>query len=144
MNFINSIDFPLVGLLICFLYEAFGRSFNLYTTSLSREMTPSDIPGGTCLLALFYLVFMVVMLWSPYLWFPAALLLLLGIITPTVTKPGTKKVKELIKTRKVQDTKEILRRRKHIEAAFIIDKIISLGLIGWMIFLHLQNLGLIK
>jgi hypothetical protein len=149
MNFINSIDFTLVGLVLCFLFEAMGKSFNRYSKALDlnrwmEATTPKELPGGMCLFGLFYMVFTIVMLWNPYLWFPAVLLLALGVTTGIPTKVMTTNIGKYMKLRYKPTHAAVTTLKSKIKAIFIIDKLISLALLGWMIYLHLEVLGLIK
>lgn len=143
MEFIQSIDFTLVGLIICFLYEAIGKSFSAYLLATTGKMKTEDIGYSNCLVGLFYIVFIFVLLWNPVLWLGAVLLIALGFITGGVTAGPLKEVKNLLASGMREDAHAIWKQKSIAKTYWTIDKVLSIGLIGWMIFLHLTTLGII-
>ena len=143
MEFIQSIDFTVVALIICFIYEVLGKTFNQYLLASTGNMKKEDIGGGSCLIGLFYIVFIFVMLWNPILWLPALLLILMGFITGIATKQPLMEVKELLATGMRADAQAIYQKKSIARIYWILDKILSSGLLVWMVYLHLQFLGII-
>ena len=142
MEILELIDFKLVGLVLCILYEVLVKGFSTYMKALDGTLKGEPLVGGSCLLALFYIVFTIGLLWS-YLWLPALLLLLLGSLTDAVSKKPVKTILDHTKTGMRQDHIIITQQKEIVKIYFILDKIISLGLIGWMIYIHLGTLGII-
>jgi hypothetical protein len=143
MEFIQSIDFTIVALIICLIYEVLGKGFNMYLLASSGNMKKEDIQGSSCLVGLFYIVFIFVLLWSPILWLPALLLIFLGMITGAVTRQPLLEVKELLASGMNPDAHAIYQKKSIARIYWTIDKILSAGLLCWMIYLHLQFLGII-
>lgn len=143
MEFIQSIDFTLVALVICFIYEALGKSFNNYVLASTGGMKVEDIGYSNCLVGLFYIVFIFAMLWNPILWLPALLLIAISFITGGVTRVPMQRIKELRASGVSEDYHEIKKQKSIAQVFWTIDKILSIGLLSWMIYLHLQVIGII-
>ena len=143
MEFIKSIDFTIVALIICFLYELLGKPFTVYMLATTGQMKKEDIGYSNCLIGLFYIVFIFIMLWNSILWLPALLLIVLGFITGGVTRPPLQRVKELLVIDEQAHLFEIHQQTRIAQIYWTIDKALSVCLLGWMVFLHLQFLGII-
>lgn len=137
------IDFTLVGLILCVVYEIAARSFDNYYSALIGKVRGEDISTGNCLMALFYIFFVIYLLWNPILWLPALLLIVLGILTSGVLRPITNEIKKLLKTGIPEEDTRIQQKKAVIKSYFVIDKLLSLALLGWMIYLQLTQLGII-
>ncbi len=143
MEFIQSIDFTFVALIICILYEILGKSFRTYISATTGKMKPDDIGYSNCLLGIFYLVFIFVMLWNPILWLPALLLIVLGFITGGVTRVHIQEIKKLRETGIKEDNPLITTQKSIAKIYWTVDKLLSVTTLGWMIFLQLQFLEII-
>lgn len=143
MEFLQMIDFTLVGLFICVLYEIVAKPFNTYYLALTGNLKGEDVGYSNCLMGLFYIVFIFAMLWNPILWLPALLLILLGLATGGATRPAAKRVKEYLAMGISETDLRVFTQRDVMRTYFTIDKLLSLAMLGWMIFLHLQMIGII-
>jgi hypothetical protein len=138
------IDFTLVALIICIIYEVFGKTFTMYVdATLGKYNKAENIPTGNCLMGLFYIVFIIAMLWNPILWLPALLLMLTGFVSGGLTRVPNKTIKETLASGVKVDHPIILSQMNKVRTYWTLDKIVSTLLLGWMIFLHLQVLGVI-
>jgi len=143
MEFIQNIDFTLVGLIICFIFEAIGKFFNNYELASTGRMKPEEINWAIGCFGIFYIVFIIILLWNPLLWLPALLIILVGLITGGVSRSSLQSIKDLLDRGYKVDNITVKSHRNIARIYFIIDKVITLGLLGWMIFLHLTDLGII-
>jgi hypothetical protein len=144
MEFIQSIDFTLVGIVLCILYETVGKPFNTYYMAVTKSnLKAEDVGSGTCLLGLFYVVFIIAMLWNPVLWVPALGLILLGLVTGGASRPAAMAIKELLASGMNEQAQPVYHQKNVLRTYFTIDKVLSLGIMAWMMYLHLSVLGII-
>jgi len=128
MEFLNSIDFILVGLVICLLLEVVITG-------------PSNIKPIRFLVGLFYAGFSIYLLWTPY-WRPALLLLALGVVTSSITRSLNKKYNELLAAGVEADHPYIQNITANVKANLVMDQILSIMILGWILYLHIVNLGI--